>query len=67
MSFWGPPNPPQPPPKIFLSQLESSRRLSEIRTLHERSRSAAEEARRKEELYKQLVNFGGGGGPIYGI
>ena len=59
--FLGPPQPPPPPPKIFLSQLESSRRLSEIRTLHERSRSAAEEARRKEELYKQLVNFGGGG------
>lgn len=37
------------------AQLESSRRLSEIRTLHERSRSAAEEARRKEELYKQLL------------
>lgn len=36
-------------------QLESSRRLAEIRTLHERSRSAAEEARRKEELYKQLL------------
>ncbi|XP_054664636.1 coiled-coil domain-containing protein 22 [Grus americana] len=37
------------------AQLESSRRLSEIRSLHERSRSAAAEARRKEELYKQLV------------
>ncbi|XP_065509371.1 LOW QUALITY PROTEIN: coiled-coil domain-containing protein 22 [Caloenas nicobarica] len=37
------------------AQLESSRRLSEIRTLHERSRSAAAEARRKEELHKQLV------------
>ncbi|KAM9510724.1 coiled-coil domain-containing protein 22 isoform 1-T1 [Guaruba guarouba] len=37
------------------AQLESSRRLSEIRTLHERSRSAADEARRKEELYKTLV------------
>uniref|UniRef100_A0A663FJM1 Coiled-coil domain-containing protein 22 n=1 Tax=Aquila chrysaetos chrysaetos TaxID=223781 RepID=A0A663FJM1_AQUCH len=37
------------------AQLESSRRLSEIRALHERSRSAADEARRKEELYKQLV------------
>lgn len=37
------------------AQLESSRRLAEIRALHERSRSAAEEARRKEELYKQLV------------
>ena len=47
---------PLPP---FLPQLESSRRLSEIRVLHERSRSAAEEARRKEELYKQLVNLGG--------
>lgn len=37
------------------AQLESSRRLSEIRALHERSRSAADEARRKEELYKTLV------------
>ncbi|XP_037267335.1 coiled-coil domain-containing protein 22 [Falco rusticolus] len=37
------------------AQLESSRRLSEIRALHERSRLAAAEARRKEELYKQLV------------
>lgn len=37
------------------AQLESSRRLAEIRALHERSRSAAEEARRKEEVYKQLV------------
>ncbi|XP_064359511.1 coiled-coil domain-containing protein 22 isoform X3 [Dromaius novaehollandiae] len=37
------------------AQLESSRRLSEIRALHERSRSAAAEARRKEELCKQLV------------
>ncbi|XP_050572589.1 LOW QUALITY PROTEIN: coiled-coil domain-containing protein 22 [Cygnus atratus] len=37
------------------AQLESSRRLAEIRALHERSRSAAEEARRKEEIYKQLV------------
>ncbi|XP_062454654.1 6-phosphofructo-2-kinase/fructose-2,6-bisphosphatase 1 isoform X2 [Rhea pennata] len=37
------------------AQLESSRRLSEIRALHERSCSAADEARRKEELYKQLV------------
>ncbi|XP_069738706.1 coiled-coil domain-containing protein 22 [Phaenicophaeus curvirostris] len=37
------------------AQLESSRRLSELRALHERSRSAAADARRKEELYKQLV------------
>ena len=67
MAFWVPGVPflvgftpytaPLPP---FLPQLESSRRLSEIRVLHERSRSAAEEARRKEELYKQLVNLGGG-------
>uniref|UniRef100_A0A8V5GR30 Coiled-coil domain-containing protein 22 n=1 Tax=Melopsittacus undulatus TaxID=13146 RepID=A0A8V5GR30_MELUD len=37
------------------AQLESSRRLSELRVLHERSRSAAAEAQRKEELYKTLV------------
>ncbi|XP_071657358.1 coiled-coil domain-containing protein 22 [Patagioenas fasciata] len=37
------------------AQLESSRRLSEIRMLHERSRSAAIEAQRKETLHKQLV------------
>ncbi|XP_067408490.1 LOW QUALITY PROTEIN: coiled-coil domain-containing protein 22 [Emydura macquarii macquarii] len=36
-------------------QLESSRRLSEMQTLHERSRKAATEARCKEELCRQLL------------
>lgn len=36
-------------------QLESSRRLAEIQELHQSVRAAAEEARRKEEVYKQLV------------
>ncbi|XP_053908133.1 coiled-coil domain-containing protein 22 [Cuculus canorus] len=37
------------------AQLESSRRLSELLDLHERSRAAANDARRKEDLYRQLV------------
>lgn len=37
-------------------QLESSRRLAEIQELHQSVRAAAEEARRKEEIYKQLVS-----------
>ncbi|XP_010831508.1 PREDICTED: coiled-coil domain-containing protein 22 [Bison bison bison] len=36
-------------------ELESSRRLAEIQELHQSVRAAAEEARRKEEVYKQLV------------
>ncbi|XP_053148858.1 coiled-coil domain-containing protein 22 isoform X1 [Hemicordylus capensis] len=36
-------------------ELESSRRLLEIRELHERIRSAADEAKHKEDLYKQLL------------
>ncbi|KAJ7317449.1 hypothetical protein JRQ81_003611 [Phrynocephalus forsythii] len=36
-------------------ELESSRRLSEIRELHERIRSAAEEAKQKDNLHKQLL------------
>lgn len=36
-------------------QLESTRRVSEIQALHERGRSAATEARRKEELCRQLL------------
>lgn len=44
-------------------QLESSRRLAEIQELHQSVRAAAEEARRKEEVYKQLVrSLHGGGG-----
>ncbi|KAM5221662.1 coiled-coil domain-containing protein 22 [Ctenodactylus gundi] len=37
-------------------ELESSRRLAEIQELHQGVRAAAEEARRKEEIYKQLVS-----------
>lgn len=37
-------------------QLESSRRLAEIQELHQSVRAAAEEARRKEEVYKKLVS-----------
>ncbi|XP_042308345.1 coiled-coil domain-containing protein 22 isoform X1 [Sceloporus undulatus] len=36
-------------------ELESSQRLSEIRELHDRIRSAADEAKHKDDLYKQLV------------
>ncbi|XP_004872061.1 coiled-coil domain-containing protein 22 isoform X2 [Heterocephalus glaber] len=36
-------------------ELESSRRLAEIQELHQSVRAAAEEARRKEEVYKQLI------------
>ncbi|KAE8293737.1 Coiled-coil domain-containing protein 22 [Larimichthys crocea] len=35
--------------------LESSRKLSEIKTLHDRIRVSTEEAKKKEEIYKQLV------------
>ncbi|EHB09463.1 Coiled-coil domain-containing protein 22 [Heterocephalus glaber] len=37
-------------------EVESSRRLAEIQELHQSVRAAAEEARRKEEVYKQLVS-----------
>uniref|UniRef100_H3A607 Coiled-coil domain-containing protein 22 n=1 Tax=Latimeria chalumnae TaxID=7897 RepID=H3A607_LATCH len=43
------------PVKCTGPQLESSRRLSEIKDLHERIKQTAEEARRKEGLYKQLL------------
>ncbi|XP_029463362.1 coiled-coil domain-containing protein 22 isoform X2 [Rhinatrema bivittatum] len=36
-------------------ELESSRRLSDIKEVHEQIRAAAEEAKRKEVLYKQLL------------
>lgn len=35
--------------------LESSRKLSEIKSLHDKIRVSTEEAKKKEELYKQLV------------
>ncbi|XP_048191585.1 coiled-coil domain-containing protein 22 isoform X2 [Perognathus longimembris pacificus] len=37
-------------------ELESSRRLAEIQELHQSVRAAVEEARRKDEVYKQLVS-----------
>ncbi|XP_006902769.1 PREDICTED: coiled-coil domain-containing protein 22 [Elephantulus edwardii] len=37
-------------------EVESSRRLAEIQELHQSVRVAAEEARRKEEVYKQLMS-----------
>uniref|UniRef100_A0A8D0GVT3 Coiled-coil domain-containing protein 22 n=1 Tax=Sphenodon punctatus TaxID=8508 RepID=A0A8D0GVT3_SPHPU len=37
-------------------ELASSRRLSEIQELHKRIQAAADEARRKEEVYKQLLS-----------
>ncbi|XP_055984560.1 coiled-coil domain-containing protein 22 isoform X2 [Sorex fumeus] len=36
-------------------ELESSRRLAEIQELHQSIRAAADEARRKEDVYKQLM------------
>ncbi|XP_054975902.1 coiled-coil domain-containing protein 22 isoform X1 [Sorex araneus] len=36
-------------------ELESSRRLAEIQELHQSVRAAADEARRKEDVYKQLM------------
>lgn len=36
-------------------QLESSRKLSEIKSLHDKIRVSTEEAKKKEEIYKQLV------------
>uniref|UniRef100_A0A8C4HIM0 Coiled-coil domain-containing protein 22 n=1 Tax=Dicentrarchus labrax TaxID=13489 RepID=A0A8C4HIM0_DICLA len=35
--------------------LESSRKLSEIKSLHDRIRVSTDEAKKKEEIYKQLV------------
>lgn len=36
-------------------QLESSRKLSEIKSLHDKIRVSTEEAKKKEDVYKQLV------------
>uniref|UniRef100_A0A8C3AFS9 Coiled-coil domain-containing protein 22 n=1 Tax=Cyclopterus lumpus TaxID=8103 RepID=A0A8C3AFS9_CYCLU len=38
-----------------VSDLESSRKLSEIKSLHDKIRVSTEEAKKKEEIYKQLV------------
>ena len=40
---------------LLFPQMESSRKLSEIKTLHEKIRVSTEEAKKKEETYKQLV------------
>lgn len=36
-------------------QLESSRKLSEIKSLHDKIRSSTEDMKKKEEIHKQLV------------
>ncbi|XP_017324208.1 coiled-coil domain-containing protein 22 isoform X1 [Ictalurus punctatus] len=36
-------------------EMESSRKLSEIKDLHDKIRQSAEEAKKKESLYKQLI------------
>lgn len=40
---------------VLVSQLESSRKLSEIKSMQEKIRVATEEARKKEDIHKQLV------------
>lgn len=40
---------------FVLPQLESSRKLSEIKTLQEKIRVSTEEGKEKEEMYKELV------------
>lgn len=40
---------------FHLCQVESSRMLAEIKELHDKIRQSAEEAKKKEALYKQLV------------
>lgn len=40
---------------LHFTQLESSRKLSEIKSLHDKIRVSTEEARKKEEIYKRLV------------
>lgn len=40
---------------LHFPQLESSRKLSEIKSLHEKICVSTEEAKSKEEIYKQLV------------
>lgn len=40
---------------VHFPQLESSKKLSEIKSLHDKIRVSTEEARKKEDAYKQLV------------
>ncbi len=40
---------------VLFPQLESSIKLAQIKSLNDKIRVSAEEARRKEEIYKQLV------------
>lgn len=40
---------------LYFLQLESSRKLSEIKSLHDKIRVSTEEAKKKEELHRQLV------------
>uniref|UniRef100_A0A8C7QYE7 Coiled-coil domain-containing protein 22 n=1 Tax=Oncorhynchus mykiss TaxID=8022 RepID=A0A8C7QYE7_ONCMY len=41
--------------ELCSNQMESSRKLSEIKELHEKISQSAEEAKKKEGLYKQLI------------
>lgn len=38
-------------------QLESSRKLSEVKSLHDKIRVSSEEMKKKEETHKQLVQL----------
>lgn len=40
---------------VHFPQLESSRKLSEIKSVHDKIRVSTDEAKKKEEIYKQLV------------
>ena len=42
---------------FHLCQVETSRMLDEIKELHDKIRQSAEEAKKKEALYKQLVRI----------
>lgn len=41
---------------VYFPQVESSKKLSEIKSLHEKIRVSTEEAKKKEDAYKQLVS-----------
>lgn len=41
---------------VYFPQVESSKKLSEIKSLHEKIRVSTDEAKKKEDAYKQLVS-----------
>lgn len=43
---------------MFVFQSEAQKQLEEIKSLREKMKEVADEARGKEDLYKQLVMFG---------